>query len=134
MEQFNINEIIETYKLNADELSKLLFPYVKYPKQAFDRILKGEATLDIEQVQKLATHIGVLVYDLFTINSWKGSRDEDDCLVFTKGIYKAKLNYNSTFITLYKNNEVYKTVIAHNQSMVSMNDFTNLIDKLIKEN
>ena len=65
MEQFNINNVIEHYKLNTEDLAKVLFPTVKYPKQAFDRVLKGETDLDIKQIEALASHIGVLVTDLF---------------------------------------------------------------------
>ena len=65
MKQFNIDEIIKHYKLDAEDLSRVLFPSVKYPKQAFDRVLKGETNLDIGQIEKLASHIGVLVSDLF---------------------------------------------------------------------
>lgn len=42
-QQFNIGNVIEHYKLNTEDLAKVLFPTVKYPKQAFDRVLKGEA-------------------------------------------------------------------------------------------
>ena len=91
MKQFNINEVIEHYKLNTEDLSKVLFPNVKYPKQAFDRVLKGETNLDIGQIEKLASYIGVLVSDLFFVNNWKGS-SEDGHLIMLKGDYKVKLN------------------------------------------
>ena len=35
MEQFNIGNVIEHYKLNTEDLARVLFPTVKYPKQAF---------------------------------------------------------------------------------------------------
>ena len=84
VQQFNIGNVIEHYKLNTEDLAKVLFPTVKYPKQAFDRVLKGEANLDVIQLERLANHIGVLVTDLFSANTWKGS-SEDGCLTMLKG-------------------------------------------------
>ena len=66
MEKFNIQKIIEHYSPNTEELGRVLFPYIKYPKQAFDRVLKGEANLDSHQIELLASYLGVFVSDLFS--------------------------------------------------------------------
>lgn len=131
MEQFNINNVIEHYNLNIEDLAKVLFPTVKYPKQAFDRVLKGEANLDISQVERLASHIGVLVSDLFSANTWKGS-SEDSCLTLTKGEYKIKLNYNGVFLSMYKNNNLILQNISNIPAM-SVPEFINYINNLIKD-
>ena len=34
MEQFNINNVIEHYGLNVDDVAQALFPHVRYKKQA----------------------------------------------------------------------------------------------------
>ena len=130
MEQFNISNVIEHYKLNTEDLAKVLFPTVKYPKQAFDRVLKGEANLDIMQVERLASHIGVLVTDLFSVNTWKGS-SEDRCLVMLKGEYKVKLNYNGVYVSIYKNNNLICQNISNVPSM-TVQEFINYIDNFIK--
>ena len=130
MEQFNISNVIEHYKLNTEDLAKVLFPTVKYPKQAFDRVLKGEANLDITQVERLASHIGVLVADLFSANTWKGS-SEDGCLVMLKGEYKVKLNYNSVYVSIYKNNNLISQNLSNVPSM-TVQKFINYIDNFIK--
>lgn len=130
MEQFNISNVIEHYKLNTEDLAKVLFPTVKYPKQAFDRVLKGEANLDIMQVERLASHIGVLVTDLFSANTWKGS-SEDGCLVMLKGEYKVKLNYNGVYVSIYKNNSLISQNISNVPSM-TVQEFINYIDNFIK--
>lgn len=130
MKHFSINDVIEHYKLNAEDLSKVLFPNVKYPKQAFDRVLKGETSLDITQIEKLASHIGVLVRDLFSVNSWKGSA-EDGHLIFLKGDYKAKLNYKGAFLSIYKNNVLLEQKITNAPSM-TMEEFINYLDNFIK--
>lgn len=130
MEQFNISNVIEHYKLNTEDLAKVLFPTVKYPKQAFDRVLKGEANLDITQVERLASHIGVLVTDLFSANTWKGS-SEDGCLVILKGEYKVKLNYNGVYVSIYKNNNLISQNLSNIPSM-TVQEFINYIDNFIK--
>lgn len=131
MEQFNINNVIEYYKLNTEDLAKVLFPTVKYPKQALDRILKGESHLDIVQVEKLANYIGVLVTDLFSANTWKGSAAEDGCLTLLKGQYKAKLNYNGVYLSIYKDNVLIEQKISNVPDM-TIQEFINFLDNLIK--
>nr|DAW00973.1 MAG TPA: transcriptional regulator, HTH_3 family, Transcriptional Regulaator, Strucutral.9A [Caudoviricetes sp.] len=106
-QEFNINRVIEYYKLDVNEVAEALFPNVRYKKLALDRVLKGEAAINTEQLQALAKIAGVLTSDLFNIDSWKGSA-EDGCLTFLKGEYKAKLNYNGAWLSLYKNNELIK--------------------------
>lgn len=130
MEQFNISNVIEHYKLNTEDLAKVLFPTVKYPKQAFDRVLKGEANLDITQVERLASHIGVLVTDLFSANTWKGS-SEDGCLVMLKGEYKVKLNYNGVYVSIYKNNNLISQNLS-NVPIMTVQEFIIYIDNFIK--
>lgn len=130
MEQFNINNVIEHYKLNTEDLAKVLFPAVKYPKQAFDRILKGEANLDITQVERLANYIGVLVTDLFSANTWEGFA-EDGCLTLLKGQYKAKLNYNGVYLSIYKDNVLIEQKISNVPDM-TVQEFTNFLDNIIK--
>lgn len=130
MKQFNINRVVEYYKLNTEDLAKVLFPTVKYPKQAFDRVLKGETDLDIRQIETLASYVGVLVTDLFSADTWKGS-SEDGCLTLLKGNYKVKLNYNGVFVSIYKNSELIEQKISNVPDM-TMQEFMNYIDNFIK--
>lgn len=130
MKQFNINDVIERYKLNTEDLSKVLFPNVKYPKMAFDRVLRGETNLDVDQIEKLASYAGVLVSDLFSINTWKGS-SEDGHLILLKDDYKVKLNYNGVFLSIYKNNVLIEQKISNVPDM-TIEEFINYIDNFIK--
>ena len=130
MKQFNINGIIEYYNLNPENIAKVLFPTVKYPKQALDRILKGEADLSIKQIENLASYIGVLVSDLFLLDSWKGS-SEDGCLTMLKGDYKVKLNYKGVFMSIYKNNKLIDQRISNIPNM-AMHEFVTFLNNFIK--
>lgn len=129
--QFNINSVIEHYKLNTEDLAKVLFPTVKYPKQAFDRVLKGEANLDVVQLERLAKHVGVLITDLFYVDTWK-SLSDNGCLTLLKGDYKVKLNYNGVYISIYKNNELIYQRISNIPDM-TVNEFVNYLNNLIKK-
>lgn len=133
MEQFNLPKIIECYSPNVEELSKILFPHVKYPKQAFDRVLKGEANLDSAQIESLATYLGVFVADLFSVANWKGNWDmQDKCLTFVKGPYRVNLNYRGSFITVYKDHKLINQQIKAHADSMSVEDFIQYINTLIK--
>ena len=126
----NLSELVTRYDLDTEALAKVLFPTVKYPKHAFMRLLKGEALLDVAQLDALATYIGVPVAELLSNDFWKG-RTEDGCLIFTKGEYKVKLNYNNVFLSIYKNGELCLQEISGASSM-SISEFTQYLDKQIK--
>lgn len=128
--QINIEELIKRYDLSTEALAKVLFPDVKYPKLAFARLQKGETTLDIMQLSALATYIGVPATELLSEDFWKGGV-EDNCLVFLRGEYKAKLNYNGAFLSLYKNNELLSQEICGTPNM-SIPKFIKYLDSLIK--
>ena len=129
---FDINKVIEHYKLDANEVAEALFPHVRYKNLALNRVLKGEAFLDTQQLQTLANLAGVIVYDLFTFDDWK-SKQESECLVLIKGDYRVKLNYNGVFLTLIKNHKVITQEITSPTNM-SLNDFILHINLLIKNN
>lgn len=133
MEKFNIQKIIEHYSPNTEELGRVLFPYIKYPKQAFDRVLKGEANLDSHQIELLASYLGVFVSDLFSLNDWKGSWDnEHKCLTFVKGLYRVNLNYGGSFITVYQDGKMIHQEIKSHADSMSLTDFIQYINNLIK--
>lgn len=130
MEQFNINAVIDKYRLNTEELAKVLFPNVKYPKLAFDRVLRGEANLDTTQLQNLASYAGVIVTDLFAADAWK-SFTEDGCMTFERGKYKAKINYKGSYLTLYCENKLIKQIIP-DSSHLTVEAFITMLNNLIK--
>lgn len=129
MEQsFNINKVIEHYKLDTKEVANTLFPHVRYQKLALDRVLKGEACLNTDQLQALAKLAGVFVHDLFTVDDWKGS-SEDGCLTFIKDDYKVKLNYKGVYLSIYKGQELIHQELALNNMTIT--EFIEHINKII---
>lgn len=128
MEQsFDIKKIIEQYKLDVDEVAAVLFPHVRYTKLAFDRVLRGETSLDVEQLQALANLAGVFIHDLFTFDDWKGS-SENGYLTFTRGEYKVKLNYNGVCLSIYKGKDlVHQELALQNMNMPEFIEYINQI-------
>lgn len=130
LQQFNLEDIIQHNSLDIEELSKMLFPHVKYPRQAFDRVLKHETDLDVSQLHILANFIGVFVSDLFNIETWKGG-STNKLITLTNGVYKAVVSENRSLVTLYKNDEVLGTYIS-NIDVVTISQFINIINKMIE--
>lgn len=128
MEQsFDLAKVIEHFKLDREEVETVLFPHVRYRKQALDRVLKGEGQLTVEQLQALANLSGVFIQDLFSLDTWKGGK-EDNCLTFLKGEFKVKLNYNGIFLSIYKG-----TTLVHqeiNSSNKTLQEFLSYITLL----
>ena len=128
MEQsFDLAKVIEHFKLDREDVETVLFPHVRYQKQALDRVLKGEGQLTVEQLQALANLSGVFIQDLFSLDTWKGGK-EDNCLTFLKGEFKVKLNYNGVFLSIYKG-----TTLVHqeiNSSNKTLQEFLNYITLL----
>ena len=136
METFNINKIIEAYSPDTEELAKALFPSIAYPRQAFNRILKGESNLDSVQISKLAQFLGVSVSELFTVDDsgWHmSSCTGDSRLIFTKGDYKATLYGNS--LTILKCDKcIAALTFLVNKEAMSLEDFIKLLDEKITDN
>ena len=90
-------------------------------------MLKGEGQLTVEQLQALANLSGVFIQDLFSLDTWKGGK-EDNCLTFLKGEFKVKLNYNGVFLSIYKG-----TTLVHqeiNSSNKTLQEFLSYITLL----
>jgi hypothetical protein len=130
MEQFNIEGIIERYNLSLDDVQNALFPQNRYKKIALDRVLKGETKLNTTQLQALANLAGVLVSDLFNMDSWSASAN-NGTLTFKKGPYTAKVNHNGSFITLYKDEELIDTFLANNS--IKLSEFINFLNSKTNE-
>lgn len=110
IEKFDLREVIKYYGADSNEVAKVLYPDRQYPRLALDRVLSGKTNLDTDQLIKLAEFLGVFVQDLFSVNSWKGGRDTDNNLCFTKGPYKAV--YRNGLISLHKDGQTEKVIIV----------------------
>ena len=129
-QQFDLRKVIEVYKLDVNDVAEALFPHVRYKNLALNRVLKGEAFLDTQQIQILANLAGVFIQDLFMLNKWRG-KNENGYLTLCYGDYKVILNYNGAFLTLIKNGHVQKQELI-NTKCITIDDFLTHINSLIK--
>ena len=132
--KIDLAKIIIKYNLNTDNVAEALFPNNKYKKSALDRILKGKATLDTNQINILANMIGILPQELFMINNWKGEI-KNNIIVFKQDEYIVKINYNGAFLNLYKDNVlVYQEINASNKSLTDLITYLNNLIKKLQSN
>lgn len=126
---FNLAEIIDEYKPDVKELAPVLYPGNQYPNLALNRAIKGEALLNTDQVEALASFLGVLPYELFSLNGW-ASKPSGDSVVFTKAGHKVRLHRNGCLISVRKENGFSEQYVAI-QKALTLHEFIEYIDNLI---
>lgn len=132
MEKFDLNKVLDFYKPDLDAVAKVLFPHNNFPQAALRRVLTGPTTIDANQIGALAEYLGVLVADLYSIDmDWKGSF-EKGYLTFIKGEHKAVLNYNGSFLSVYKGKNLIATELT--ATTMTIESFINHINNIIKAN
>lgn len=129
MNTFNLDTVIRLWHLNKNEVARVMFPHIRFPEYALNRVLKGLAPVDIQQLMRLADYIGAPVVDLFGLDDWHGITEEN-CLTLTKGEYKVK--FNNTFFIVYKGPEVICKNVGDFQVM-TFDEFINYINNQIKQ-
>lgn len=140
-ESIDVELVIRKYGLTQEDVAEHLFPHNKCKNQALYRILRGEAQLDSAQMAELAKMCGVFVADLFHISNpdWSGLDDmsakagfEDGCITLSFGQYKAKINYNGVFITLFEDGKVVDTVVSNAVECMTLSELVIFIKNRIK--
>lgn len=129
MTHFDLNSIIKEYNLDTAQVASVLYPDVKYPKLAINRVIRGEVSITVEQLENLAKFLGVPPSQLFTLGSWKDAT-KNGLLSFKKDNWLVTLSYNNTYLTVYKDNKaVYNSVFSIGE--MSVKEFTDYLDNLI---
>lgn len=131
MKTINLEKIITDHALDVREVGKELFPSAKYPKLALDRILKGEAFLDTNQVSKLSLITGIPIEVLFSGGEWKTQGSENK-ITFTSEDYKAELD-TLTWVTkvYYKGSLFHEEIIS--QKHIELSEYLETLRNLINK-
>jgi len=66
MRTIELEKIIAKSGISITDMGRHLFPKVLQPYQAIQRVLKGETSLNTEQIVKLSEVTGVPIANLFT--------------------------------------------------------------------
>jgi hypothetical protein len=133
MRSINLAGIIEARKLDTNVVAELLFPAVKYPRLALNRILSGEAVLDADQISKLSTYTGISIGYLFSGGAWEFKLKPKDVVEFISGEYKAELNTKSWIIKVYSKKTLFheEVIVGKNTPVSSILEY---LDKLVINN
>jgi hypothetical protein len=103
MRKIDLDRIIDAYGLNNVEVAMQLFPGNAHPGLALNRIKKGVAVLDADQISKLALMAGIPISALYAGGQWRKTF-KSGIHKFTNGKFTAELS-TVTFITKIFHNE-----------------------------
>lgn len=126
---FNLNDVIQKYKLDMDDVAEAIFPNIKYKNMALIRVLKGKDFLDTAQMERLADLAGVFVHELYSYDNWKG-RTENGLLVLTKGRYTVRIN-DKTLLSVYDGAKLINPEKEIINTHIKLDELLDLIDEII---
>jgi len=135
MQTLDLKRIMLTANLKASYIGAHLFPDNKEPRQAVQRVARGEAFLNSEQIAKLADLLNVPIGLLFDDASWCMSvkADRRNIINFRTYDYFAELNTETMETTLSRNDVLmFEKVITHNRGITLTDYLAQLTDLIIK--
>lgn len=106
MRTIDLRRIIEQNHLDWGEISTELFPKNKQPRRALDRVAKGEALLDSEQISRLATLLGVEIQDLYAGYEWKAT-SKPGLMTLTTDKFRAEIDTKNWILKVYANDKLF---------------------------
>jgi hypothetical protein len=129
-QMLDLKGIFSHYDLNAGEMADLLFPNNQHKKAALTRALKGEYTLDANQLSRLAAYIGVYTDNLFT-PYWISKPAKDHILKFSSGLYWAELDTRDFTTRLFHKKSLFHTVVLAPQ-VLTLPEYVNKLNSIIE--
>lgn len=106
MRTIDLRRIIEQNHLDWGEISTELFPKNKQPRRALDRVAKGEALLDSEQISRLATLLGVEIQDLYMGYEWKAT-SKPGLITLTTDKFRAEIDTKKWSLKVYASDKLF---------------------------
>jgi len=134
MQTLDLKRIMLTANLKASYIGAHLFPDNKDPRQAVQRVARGEAFLNSEQIAKLSELLNVPIGLLFDSTAWHMSVEADrkNIIRFRSYNYYAELN-TLTMVTRVSLNGVMFFEEVHNEKSIGIHDYlAQLTDLIIK--
>lgn len=109
--KIDITKVIDRYGLNKKEVALRLFPGNSRPDAALNRLISGEGSIYLKQVQALAEMARIKITDLLQ-SKWS-SKAEENLIVFSSPGYRAELNRDTWLTRVYADGELCsETVIT----------------------
>lgn len=131
MDTINVNQIIKDNELDVKTVANELFPGIKHPKLALDRILKGEAFLDSNQISRLSILTGIPIEFLFTERSWKPTSNKKGIIDFSKGDYRVELNLTDGASCIYHKNKIFHEQLIHSKH-ITLSEYIKEVERIIE--
>lgn len=132
MSTFDINQIIDQFKLDETQVAKELFPTNMYPSVAFKRITSGKAFLDTNQVVKLADILGMHAADLFKRDTWSISiPNKERVITFKRNSFRVEYATDTRVCSLYKGEGLKPIEVIFMAENMRLSNFLETLDKTI---
>jgi hypothetical protein len=130
MSTFNLTRIIEANKLDRVALANELFPGNKFPEVALKRVLNGLSFLDTNQLNILASVLGLQVSDLFLNEMWS-TRMQNDKIVFYKNDYRVELNTETLITNIFYKDKLVASETLVMEKNIKLSDYLKSINETI---
>ena len=128
MQKIKLAETMEALNLDKREVADTLFPSNKFAIMALDRVLRGEAVLNADQISRLALFANVSLSSLFTGEGW-GCKSRGTMHTFTSGEFVAKVDMDSGVVEMFHKTTLFHTVTLTSKSI----ELTELVEVLNKQ-
>jgi hypothetical protein len=135
MQTLDLKRIMITANLKASYIGAHLFPDNRDPRQAVQRVARGEAFLNSEQIAKLSELLNVPIGLLFDDASWCMSvkPERRNIINFRTYDYFAELNTETMETTLSRNDVLmFEKLINHDRGITLTDYLAQLTDLIIK--
>lgn len=132
MSTFNINHILTRYNLDCKQLARELFSNNLHPEVAFKRITDGKAFLDTNQINTLASIVGVHVSDLFIDDNWVMDKQvKGNIIVFFKNNFRVELNLETLISQIFYIDKLVVKETLISEKNIKLSEYLKLLDETI---
>lgn len=128
---FDITKIMAKYKLSHEETAEVLFPNVRFKKQAFDRVINFESSIDVNQLLRLADYLCVNASEFFVLDTFEYTR-VDNNITLVRGQYKVVLFADGFYYSIYHDGKLIDRPVSNFANM-RLEEFIPYINKQINK-
>ena len=127
----NLQKIIDERGLDKKEVAKLLFPDIKYPILAFNRVLADVAVLDSTQVSKLALFADLTIDEIYSGWSWKATSKKGRHK-FISGDFIAELDLETGITKVFHKGSLFHESVLHS-TLIPLSSYIEELNNLIQK-
>ena len=127
----NLQKIIDERGLDKKEVAKLLFPDIKYPILAFNRVLADVAVLDSTQVSKLALFADLTIDEIYSGRAWKATSKKGRHK-FISGDFIAELDLETGITKVFHKGSLFHESVLHS-TLIPLSSYIEELNNLIQK-